>query len=150
MNREVMYAKLDARTDRNGPNGCWLFVGASNGTGYGQIRDENRKHHSAHRLALERAKGLLGPGMCACHHCDNPQCVNPDHLFAGTHRDNMIDAGRKGKIGGPFVPRKSHCARGHEFTPENTRTVKYGCRQCKTCQRDSQRRKYQERTSRSG
>ena len=52
-----------------------------------------------HRLLFERDYGELPPGMCICHTCDNPMCINPDHLFMGTHSDNMKDKMLKGRAG---------------------------------------------------
>ena len=66
-----------------------------------------------------------------CHHCDNPPCVNPKHLFLGTASDNSMDMSNKGRAQGQ---KKTHCIRGHEFTPENTRTTPgRNRRQCKQC-----------------
>jgi hypothetical protein len=66
-----------------------------------------------------------------CHHCDNPPCVNPKHLFLGTAHDNSMDMSNKGRAQGQ---KKTHCLRGHEFTPENTRTTPgRNRRQCKQC-----------------
>jgi hypothetical protein len=76
-------------------------------------------------------------GKFACHRCDNPPCINPDHLFLGTPKDNMLDMYRKGRAN-PH-PRKPFCTRGHEYTPENTHwyTTKKGqlVRMCATCKR---------------
>jgi HNH endonuclease len=73
------------------PNsGCWLWTGAVNIKGYGQIKI-NKKTQSAYRISYELYKGTIPPNMHIRHKCDNPLCVNPDHLILGTHNDNMQD-----------------------------------------------------------
>jgi hypothetical protein len=80
------------------PNrGCVLWTGHCNEFGYGKIRI--RKMKFVHRVAWELANGPIPAGICVCHHCDVPSCINPDHLFLGTHADNMTDRDRK-KRGG--------------------------------------------------
>lgn len=74
---------------------CWVWTGTrSKSGGYG-ILSVNGKYVRAHRFSFELHKAPIGPNMEACHTCDNPPCVNPDHLFEGTHRDNMLDMKRK-------------------------------------------------------
>jgi hypothetical protein len=83
------------------PSGCWLWTGAMNKvTGYGQIK-LNYKTLRAHRASYEVHVGPIPPGMIVCHSCDNPPCVNPAHLFLGTHRDNTRDKLRKGRANLP-------------------------------------------------
>jgi hypothetical protein len=71
--------------------GCWEWQGfRDNGYPiYGQLR--------VHREMLRKVRGELPEYLFACHHCDNPPCINPAHLFAGTHQDNMIDCAKKGR-----------------------------------------------------
>lgn len=69
---------------------CWIWHGSKTAFGYGQIKSKQKKH-SAHRISWEIANGSIPSGMLVCHHCDNPQCTNPDHLFLGTHKDNRQD-----------------------------------------------------------
>lgn len=93
------HVRFWAKVDKSaGPHGCWPWLAAINTAGYGAFHPTKRETVGAHRWALSQALGRpLGPGEFACHRCDNPLCVNPSHLFAGTHDDNMLDMVAKGR-----------------------------------------------------
>lgn len=81
-------------------SGCWLFTGTKNGAGYGTIGLGTKEQGKGfvHRVSYEIHHGPIPAGMVVCHKCDVKLCVNPDHLFVGTHNDNSQDAKSKGRI----------------------------------------------------
>ena len=83
--------------------GCWLWVGAQNNLGYGQLRVQHKALY-AHRMAYEIYKARLQPGEVVRHSCDNPSCVNPEHLLAGTKADNSQDALNRERFGAQRTP----------------------------------------------
>lgn len=86
---------------KDGANGCWRWIGTKSGGswvghGYGQLW-HNGRMRNAHRVSWELHHGVIPAGLCVLHKCDVPECVNPNHLFLGTHADNAHDRDGKGR-----------------------------------------------------
>lgn len=76
--------------------GCWIWLGAEKGNGYGNVRCGG-KNETAHRRSYREAFGDIPDGSDVCHKCDTRLCINPDHLFTGSRLENMADCFRKGR-----------------------------------------------------
>ena len=92
---ERFWAKVDVR----GPEDCWEWLAGKTHNGYGMIGKGGRHNGMlrAHRVSWELANGPIPDGLCVLHHCDNPGCVNPLHLWIGTNADNQQDMAQKGR-----------------------------------------------------
>ncbi len=116
------------------PGDCWIWPKARRGRKphfYGAIKIRGR-HHATHRLAYELVNGSIPEGLTLDHLCRTPLCFNPAHLEPVTHKENCR---RAHEIHGP------HCARGHDFTPDNTYVDRLGGRHCMTCNRLAKKRR---------
>lgn len=111
-------------------NGCREWAGGRNTFGYGIVASNGRPR--AHRLAWELTFGPIPEGLFVCHHCDNPPCCEPLHLFLGTQKDNVQDAVAKGRMRNGRRER-TQCPGGHPYDAANTYTTKQGRRVCRTC-----------------
>jgi hypothetical protein len=78
-------------------NNCMLWLSGTSPDGYGKFKIDVGKTVRAHRYMWELVNDFIPNGLCVCHHCDNPLCVNPKHLFLGTSKDNTIDKVSKGR-----------------------------------------------------
>lgn len=112
-------------------DGCWEWTAGRSGTGYGALSIRlpggtpgklRWLQLKPHRVSWELHNGPIPDGLLVCHRCDNPPCVRPDHLFLGTHADNMRDMAMKKRAGG-FRPGKAHPRA--KMSDEIVRAVRY-------------------------
>ena len=93
--------RLLSHVQKNSISGCWEWTGPKHHgygkTSYGSRTDGTRRNVFAHRLAYQIWVGEIPEGYEVCHKCDNPCCINPNHLFTGTRQDNIADRERKGR-----------------------------------------------------
>jgi hypothetical protein len=148
--RRELAARLVSGVEVSDATGCWVWQGAKTRGGYGKLTFHGRQ------LRASRAMGMLA--LCGmpsweaptrlqvCHHCDNPPCINPDHLFIGRPRDNMQDARSKGHLqdlpgSSAANAAKTHCPQGHALVGENLyQPPGRRHRQCRTCSAEASRR----------
>ena len=110
---------------------CWIWRGSLLQSGYGQVsmRGFGASTMSAHRAAWLLTYGEISQGRWVLHHCDNPPCVRPEHLYLGDRVDNMRDTVTRHRH---FQQQKTHCRNGHPYDEANTIHYK-NQRRCRTC-----------------
>lgn len=90
--------RIQAFWRKTRPDGdCIIWTGSIQGNGYGRVSNGTKVATTAHRFAYEITYGPVPDGMFVLHRCDRPSCVNPEHLFVGSHMDNMADMRAKGR-----------------------------------------------------
>ena len=105
---KTLEQRFNEKWVENSETGCWDWTASTFPSGYGRIREGGREtnHVGAHRISYKLHVGEIPSGLCVCHRCDRRCCVNPDHLFLGTHEDNMRDMVEKGRaLGGGRNPK---------------------------------------------
>lgn len=135
--RERLYSKIKEDPD----TGCLEWTGATDHKGYGRIQRGGRAGGTArpHVIAWELEHGPVPEGLELDHLCDNPPCVNPDHLEPVTHRENML----RGKTNACAQhARKTHCVNGHPLSGDNLVPRPDGSRGCGECRRQWLREHY--------
>ncbi|MDX3637697.1 HNH endonuclease signature motif containing protein [Streptomyces europaeiscabiei] len=146
--RQTPFEKVMGRTDKQ-PDGCWLYTGALMKDGYARVKDTSTDYALlTHRVVYEQLVGPVPEGLVLDHLCRVRHCVNPQHLEPVTVLENN-QRGVRARLG-----ERTHCAEGHEFTPENTvpqrRKRKSGvtltpvCRTCRNAYYRAKSRRHKE------
>lgn len=145
---ELLYMNRFIAKTKMSNNGCVDWSGNMGAFGYGLVNYKGKRFR-AHRLAYCFANGIdvftLSPKQFVCHSCDNRKCVNPEHLWLGTCKDNLVDASDKQRL---HYQKRTHCNHGHPFSGENLFMRIDGGRGCLECRRKNMRESYHRKQER--
>ena len=131
--RLTLLERLLQKTDRSGE--CWLWTASLTTRGYGKVR-VNGRYCTAHRVAYELLLGPVPEGLELDHLCRVRRCINPAHLEAVTHQENVL----RGASNVAVLSQQTECLRGHPFDEANTFVNSFGSRVCRTCKRERNRK----------
>lgn len=132
------YEKYSYSIEYEPNTGCILWSGSYTHNGYGQL-GLNNKNTRAHRSSYIVHYGSIPDGKLVCHKCDTRACVNHEHLFLGSPKDNSLDTSKKGRFKNS---KKAECPKGHAYSEDNLVSLKSGGRVCKICKRQQSKTRY--------
>lgn len=140
--RKTLQERFWEKVDKNGANGCWLWVASLNNDGYGQFWGKDRMR-KAHRVSYELVRGEIPKGLELDHLCKIRHCINPDHLEPVTYRENQS---RSSQTILAIHRARDFCPQGHPLEGDNLTMdhLKRGWRNCLTCNRERSRQWYRD------
>ncbi len=120
--------RISSKIEQVTESGCWIWIAYTHKQGYGRV-SINNKVYNAHRVVYETLRGPIGYQLELDHLCRVRCCVNPDHLEAVTHKENVL---RGNGIMASYI-RRTHCKRGHPLQDSNKYFMKNGYWRCRAC-----------------
>ncbi len=145
LNFPLLPTRFWEKTEQQGD--CVVWMGAKSAYGHGQFGiSQPGKTRYVHRIVYEAVNGPVPDGLELDHLCRTPACINPAHLEAVTHRENVL----RGEGLAAQQVKRTHCPQGHPYSAKNTYRDKKNKRYCRTCGRIAARRRYAARLGGQG